>query len=77
LEGETGLLIPLEQQQEAPFDPVNPEAFSKDLADGINKVINNPELKATMARNGRKRVEKTFDWEAIAKQVEELYKSLK
>ena len=77
LEGETGLLIPLEQQQEAPFDPVNPEAFSKDLANGINKVINNPELKANMAKNGRKRVEENFDWKAIAKQVEELYKSVK
>jgi glycosyltransferase involved in cell wall biosynthesis len=29
-----------------------------------------------MAENGRKRVEETFDWIAIAKQVEELYKSL-
>ena len=69
--------MPDKQQQEAPFDPVNPEAFSKDLANGINKVINNPELKATMAKNGRKRVEENFDWKAIAKQVEELYKSVK
>ena len=29
-----------------------------------------------MAKNGRKRVEENFDWEAIAKQVEGLYKSL-
>jgi len=76
IDGETGLLIPLEQQQQAPFEPVNPEVFSQDLANGINNVINNPELKASMARNGRKRVEETFDWEAIAKQVEKLYKSL-
>ncbi|TVZ58357.1 glycogen synthase (ADP-glucose) [Flavobacteriaceae bacterium MAR_2010_105] len=73
---ETGILVPLEQQTTAPFEPVNPEQFSKDLAQGINTIINNPELKAKMADKGRKRVEDYFDWAAIAKQVEELYKSL-
>ena len=74
--GETGLLIPLEQQKEAPFEPVNPDAFSKDLAQGINTLIANKALRDTMADNGRKRVEKHFDWMAIAKQVEALYKTL-
>lgn len=73
---ETGLLIPLDQQTEAPFEPVNPDKFSKDLADGVNKLVQNKELRDKMALNGRKRVEESFDWVAIAKQVEELYKSL-
>tara|TARA_R110001583_G_scaffold84281_4_gene221843 strand:+ start:2802 stop:4004 length:1203 start_codon:yes stop_codon:yes gene_type:complete len=74
--GESGLLIPLEQQSEAPFEPVNPDKFSRDLANGINKLINDEELRITMAENSRKRVEDYFDWIAIAKQVEDLYKSL-
>ena len=74
--GETGLLIPLEQQKEAPFEPVNPDKFSKDLAEGINTLISNDMLRDNMAENGRKRVEDHFDWVAIAKQVEALYKSL-
>ncbi len=74
--GETGLLIPLEQQKEAPFEPIDPDKFSRDLANGINKVINDKALRETMATNGRKRVEDYFDWIAIAKQVEDLYKSL-
>ncbi|GAA4892097.1 glycogen synthase [Flaviramulus aquimarinus] len=74
--GETGLLIPLEQQKEAPFEPVDSDKFARDLADGINKVINDDTLRKTMAKNGRKRVEDYFDWIAIAKQVEALYKSL-
>jgi alpha-maltose-1-phosphate synthase len=74
--GETGILIPLEQQTEAPFEPVNPDKFSQDLANGINTVIRNKDLRETMAKNGRKRVEDYFDWTAIAKQVEDLYKSL-
>ncbi|QOD62101.1 glycogen synthase [Polaribacter haliotis] len=74
---ETGILVPVEQQKSAPFEPIDPDKFSKDLADGVNKVINNPELRKSMAKKGRKRVEDHFDWIAIAKQVEELYKSLK
>jgi len=76
VEGETGLLIPVEQQKEAPFEPINPDKFSRDLANGINKLINDNTLRNSMAKNGRKRVEETFDWTAIAKQVENLYKSL-
>lgn len=76
VDGETGILVTLEQQNIAPFEPIDSEKFSKDLADGINKLINNKELRETMAKNGRKRVEDFFDWVAIAKQVEELYKSL-
>lgn len=76
VQGETGILIPLEQQKVAPFEPVNPDKFSRDLANGINKVINDKDLRLKMAKNGRKRVEDYFDWIAIAKQVEALYKSL-
>lgn len=74
--GETGLLIPLEQQKQAPFEPIDPDKFSRDLANGVNKVINDKGLRETMAKNGRQRVEDYFDWIAIAKQVEELYKTL-
>lgn len=76
VEGETGLLIPLDQQKTAPFEPVNPDQFSRDLATGINKVVKDKELCQKMAKNGRKRVEDYFDWIAIAKQTEAIYKSL-
>lgn len=74
--GETGILVPLIQQTEAPFEPVDPDKFSKDLANGINSLIKNDTLRIKMGNNGRKRVEEHFDWVAIAKQVEELYQSL-
>ena len=76
VEGETGILVPVEQLQEAPFEPIDPDQFSRDLAAGINKVIQNDELRAMMAQKGRERVEQHFDWKAIAKQVASLYKSL-
>ncbi|MGY8909934.1 MAG: glycogen synthase [Flavobacteriales bacterium] len=74
---ETGILVPVDQQKEAPFEPIDPDKFARDLANGINKVIADPALRKSMAKKGRKRVEEHFDWIAIAKQVEELYKSLK
>lgn len=76
VDGETGILIPLEQQQEAPFEPIDPDKFSQDLANGINTLIANKPLRDSMAKKGRKRVEEYFDWVAIAKQVKDLYKSL-
>lgn len=76
VDGETGILIPLEQQTEAPFEPIDPDKFARDLANGVNKVIADKDLRESMAKKGRKRVEDYFDWVAIAKQVEELYRSL-
>ena len=76
VDGETGILVPLKQQDVAPFEPVDPEKFSKDLAMAVNKVIEDKDMAESMARKGRKRVEETFDWSAIAKQVESLYRSL-
>jgi len=76
VDGETGILVPLEQQNAAPFEPIDPDKFAKDMAEGINKLVNDKELRASIAKNGRKRVEDFFDWTAIAKQVEALYKSL-
>ncbi len=76
VDGETGILIPVEQQKTAPFEPVDPDKFAKDLANGVNKLISKPDLKNKMAKNGRKRVEEYFDWISIAKQTKELYESL-
>jgi glycogen synthase len=73
---ETGILVPVEQLNVAPFEPVDPEKFAKDLADGINKVVNDDALRAKMEAAGRKRVEDFFDWKAIATQTQNLYKSI-
>ncbi len=77
VDGETGILIDVEQQKEAPFESTNPDQFARDLAAGINKITSDTILKNSMAKKGRKRVEEHFDWSAIAKQVQALYTSLK
>lgn len=76
VDGETGILVPVEQESTAPFEASDPEQFARDLAGGINKLMEDEALRKQMGRNGRKRVEQFFDWKAIAQQTEELYKNL-
>ena len=76
VEGETGILVPLEQEKTAPFEASDPDKFSRDLADGINKLMKDEELRKNMGAAGRSRVEQYFDWKAIAKQTKELYQNL-
>lgn len=73
--GETGLLIDL-QLKPGTFDPVDPAAFARDLAEGINTVALDEKLRAEFGLNGRRRVEERFSWTAIAEQTVELYRSL-
>lgn len=76
LHDETGLLIPLEQQKESPFEATNPERFSKDLASGVNELMRDPERRERMAKAGRERVIEKFSWAEIAQETLDLYKSL-
>ncbi|HEX6289667.1 MAG TPA: glycogen synthase [Herpetosiphonaceae bacterium] len=73
--GETGLLVDL-QLKPGTFDPIDPAAFSHGLATAINQVALDADLRTTMGRNGRRRVEQHFSWTAIAHQTLDLYRSL-
>ena len=77
VDGETGVLVPLEQQQESPFEPVDSQKFSADLADAINRLLRDGALRERMARAGRLRVEREFAWAAIATQTADLYSALR
>jgi starch synthase len=76
VDGVTGFLVPLEQWHVAPFEPVNPDVFSRDLAAAINKVLDNPELAESMAAAGQQRAREVFSWSSIAQQTKKLYDSL-
>jgi glycogen synthase len=76
VDGETGFLVPLEQQSESPFEALDPEQFSRDLAARINQLMADPQLCAGMAAAGRQRAVEVFSWEAIGRRTFELYQSL-
>jgi glycogen synthase len=76
VDGETGFLVPLEQQTESPFEPVNPDRFARDLAAKINVLMDDDDLRAAFGQAGRKRAEDHFSWRAISEQTRDLYQSL-
>ncbi len=77
VDGQTGLLVPLEQMQESPFEPINPEKFARDLAARVNQLMRDPRLREQFGKAGRERVERYFSWAAIAEKTKALYETLK
>ena len=75
VDGETGYLVPLDQDSVTSF-PVDPEKFARDLAAGINQLFTDPEKCRRFGDAGRRRVEETFSWTAIAQQTIRLYEQL-
>jgi len=76
VDGETGFLVPLEQMKESPFEAINPEKFARDLAQRVNELMRDRQLRERFEKAGRKRVEKNFSWAAIAEKTSALYASL-
>jgi glycogen synthase len=76
VDGETGFLVPLEQMKESPFEATNPEKFACDLAERVNQLMRDPQLRKRFGKAGRKRVEENFSWAAIAEKTKALYASL-
>jgi glycogen synthase len=76
VDGETGVLVPLEQQTDSPFEPLDPARFSADLASAVNRVLGDAALRERLIRAGRERVEREFAWSAIARQTADLYATL-
>jgi len=75
VEGETGHLIPFDQDPVTSF-PIDPEKFARDLATGILDLLADPEKCQRFGDAGRKRVEDIFSWTAIAHQTIALYQQL-
>ena len=71
----TGYLVPFEPDSVTGF-PVDGDKFARDLAARLAELMADPALCEKFGRTGRKRVEETFAWEAIAAQTVELYRGL-
>lgn len=76
LPGETGILVPLLQQCESPYEAEHPAQYAKDLAEAVNRLMADQGLRDRMAKAGRQRAVDHFSWRAIAEKTLELYQSL-
>jgi alpha-maltose-1-phosphate synthase len=76
VDGETGFLVPIEQMNTSPFEPVDPDRFSRDLAEKINLLMADEPLRKRFGAAGRKRAVEKFSWAAIAAETKKMYESL-
>jgi glycosyltransferase involved in cell wall biosynthesis len=76
VDGETGYLVPLEQMQESPFEPVDPDKFSRDFAEKINQLMRDENLRQKFGEAGRRRAVEKFSWSTIAAETKKMYESL-
>jgi starch synthase len=73
---QTGLLVPFEPDGTAKNEPRDPEAFARDLASAMNRLIGDAGLAQKMGAAGRQRVLDHFSWASIADQTLALYQRL-
>jgi starch synthase len=76
VEGETGLLVPLEIGDPATREPADPDAFAAGIAERVNELLADPDRARAFGAAGRERAVRAFSWSAIADQVTELYREL-
>ena len=73
VDGETGLLVPIEQVQDGTGTPIDPARFEADLAERLTTLVTDSEAAKVMGEAARRRVEEHFAWEAIAKRTMDVY----
>ncbi|MGZ4984904.1 MAG: glycogen synthase [Chthoniobacterales bacterium] len=77
VDGETGFLVPLRLRGDGALEPEDADRFARDLAQRVNELMANPELREKFGRAGRKRAEEKFAWSAIAAETKQLYEKIR
>src|SRR6202044_1257258 len=75
VDGETGYLVPFEQDPVTSF-PLDPDRFARDLAAKLSDLLADPEKRRRFGEAGRERAEEKFSWTSIADQTIALYSTL-
>ena len=75
VDGETGLLVAIDQVTDGTGTPVDPEAFVADLATALSEAVSNRDRARAWGVAARRRVEEHFSWDAIAERTLAVYQS--
>jgi len=75
-DGETGLLVPIEQVTDGSGTPLDPARFEADLSARLTEVLADPDRASAMGAAGRRRAVESFSWAAIATRTLDLYRTL-
>ena len=76
VDGETGLLVPVELRPDDPMSPVDPDRFERNLAGAINALMADAATRAVMGRAARRRAVERFSWARIAEETVDLYRAV-
>jgi len=75
-DGETGLLVPIEQVADGTGTPVHPGRFVADFAAAMTELIEDPQRAERMGKAGRRRAVEQFSWSRIAEDTMAVYRSV-
>ena len=75
-DGETGVLVPIEQLADGTGTPVHPERFVADFAAAMTELIEDPQRAERMGKAGRRRAVEQFSWSRIAEDTMAVYRSV-
>jgi starch synthase len=75
-DGETGILVPIEQVADGTGTPVDPDRFVADLTAAMTTLIEDPARAARLGLAGRRRAVEHFSWSRIAVDTLEVYRSV-
>lgn len=76
-DGETGLLVGIEQATDGSGRPLDPGRFVADLAARINEVLADPGRAKELGLAGRSRAVEHFSWDTLARRTLEVYHSVR
>ena len=76
VDGETGLLVPVDLHPDDPMSPVDPDRFELNLAGAINALMADAATREVMGRAARQRAVERFSWSTIARATVDLYRTL-
>jgi glycogen synthase len=76
VDGETGLLVPVDLRVDDPMSPVDPDRFELNLAGAINALMADEATREVMGRAARRRAVERFSWSTIAEATADLYRTL-
>lgn len=75
-DGETGLLVPIEQLTDGTGTPVDPDKFVADFGAAMTELIRDPQRAQRMGLAGRERAVTKFSWSRIAEDTMKVYRSV-
>jgi starch synthase len=74
-DGDTGLLVPIEQVGDGTGTPVDAARFEADLAQRVNAVVGDPARARAMGEAGRRRAVEQFSWTTVATRTLDVYRA--